>query len=92
MGFAILNEILIIDEKENIVSIMDKHEKTSKKIFFLFPLQRCLDFVWEQFSCGLGSKDPQNLELTLFVMFMSNTYHRIKNLFNIELSIQNVTL
>ena len=47
MGFAILNEILIIDEKENIVSIMDldKHEKTSKKILLLFPLRRCLDLV-----------------------------------------------
>ena len=37
MGFAMLNEILIIDEKENIVSIMDKHEKTSKKIIFSPP-------------------------------------------------------
>ena len=60
MGFAILNEILIIDEKENIVSIMDKHEKTSKKILFLFLHRRCLDFVWEQFSGGLGSKYSQN--------------------------------
>ena len=67
MGFAILNEILIIDEKENIVSIMDldKHEKTSKKILLLFPLHRCLDLVWAQFSGVLGSKYSQNLDLTL---------------------------
>ena len=41
MGFAMLNEILIIDEKENIVSIMDKHVKTSKKIIF-FPSEDVL--------------------------------------------------
>ena len=42
IAWALLDEILIIDEKENIVSIMDKHEKTSKKILFLFPSEDVL--------------------------------------------------